>query len=126
MPAEQRTLTFGMLLKTAMWRWLAMSLQHRLRSGSVSGSSYRKAKIRHGPGCRRAAPASSDRRSWALWWSQSESRVPEIGTLGLMSGDGKRGAGHRPQATAPILDSTFFTVATSSVARQGTVLHLPW
>jgi hypothetical protein len=25
---------------------------------------------------------------------------------GLMSGDGKRGAGHRPQATAPILDST--------------------
>jgi hypothetical protein len=32
--------------------------------------------------------------------------VPEIGTLGLMSGDGKRSAGHRPQATAPILDST--------------------
>ena len=32
--------------------------------------------------------------------------MPEIGTLGLMSGDGKRGAGHRPQATAPILDST--------------------
>src|SRR5215213_5503439 len=25
---------------------------------------------------------------------------------GLMSGDGKRGVGHRPQATAPILDST--------------------
>jgi hypothetical protein len=24
----------------------------------------------------------------------------------LMSGDGKRGVGHRPQATAPILDST--------------------
>jgi hypothetical protein len=23
-----------------------------------------------------------------------------------MSGDGKRGVGHRPQATAPILDST--------------------
>jgi len=49
----------------------------------------------------------------------------EIRTSGSMSGDGKRGAGHRPQATAPILDSTFFTVATSSVARQGTVLHLP-
>jgi hypothetical protein len=32
--------------------------------------------------------------------------VPEIGTPGLMSGDGKRGVGHRPQATAPILDST--------------------
>src|SRR5262249_48228967 len=30
----------------------------------------------------------------------------EIGTFGLMSGDGKRGVGHRPQATAPILDST--------------------
>ena len=32
--------------------------------------------------------------------------MPEIGTLGLMSGDGKRSAGHRPQATAPTLDST--------------------
>jgi hypothetical protein len=32
--------------------------------------------------------------------------VPEIGTPGLMSEDGKRGVGHRPQATAPILDST--------------------
>ena len=32
--------------------------------------------------------------------------MPEIGTPGLMSGDGKRGVGHRPQATAPILDST--------------------
>ena len=34
--------------------------------------------------------------------------MPEIGTSGLMSGDGKRSAGHRPQATAPILDSTIF------------------
>src|SRR3984957_4953187 len=33
--------------------------------------------------------------------------MPEIGLSGLMSGDGKRGVGHRPQATAPILDSTF-------------------
>ena len=32
--------------------------------------------------------------------------MPEIGTFGLMSGDGKRSVGHRPQATAPILDST--------------------
>ena len=32
--------------------------------------------------------------------------MPEIGTSGLMSGDGKRGDGLRPQATAPILDST--------------------
>jgi hypothetical protein len=27
--------------------------------------------------------------------------MPEIGTSGLMSGDGKRSVGHRPQATAP-------------------------
>ena len=32
--------------------------------------------------------------------------MPEIGSSGLMSGDGKRGVGHRPQATAPILDFT--------------------
>ena len=30
--------------------------------------------------------------------------MPEIGTSGLMSGDGKRGDGQRPQATAPIRD----------------------
>ena len=32
--------------------------------------------------------------------------MPEIGTSGSMSGDGKRSVGHRPQATALILDST--------------------
>jgi glutamine amidotransferase PdxT len=32
--------------------------------------------------------------------------MPEIGLSGLMSGDGKRGVGQRPEATAPILDST--------------------
>jgi hypothetical protein len=32
--------------------------------------------------------------------------MPEIGSSGLMSGDGKRSVGHRPQATAPVLDST--------------------
>jgi hypothetical protein len=32
--------------------------------------------------------------------------MPEIGTSSSMSEDGKRGVGHRPQATAPILDST--------------------
>jgi hypothetical protein len=32
--------------------------------------------------------------------------MPEIGTSGSTSGDGKRSAGHWPQATAPILDST--------------------
>jgi hypothetical protein len=41
--------------------------------------------------------------------------VPETGTLGSMSGDGKRGVGHRPQATAPILDST--KPETSAVQR---------
>jgi hypothetical protein len=30
--------------------------------------------------------------------------MPEIGMSVSMSGDGKRGVGHRPQATAPILD----------------------
>ena len=30
----------------------------------------------------------------------------ETRTSGLMSGDGKRGVGHGPQATAPILDFT--------------------
>src|SRR5215468_9368470 len=32
--------------------------------------------------------------------------MPEIGTSASMSEDGKRGAGHRSQATAPVLDST--------------------
>ena len=32
--------------------------------------------------------------------------MPEIGTSGSMSGDGKRSAGLRPQATAPILNFT--------------------
>jgi hypothetical protein len=32
--------------------------------------------------------------------------MPAIGTSGSMSGDGKRSVGHRPQVTAPILDST--------------------
>jgi hypothetical protein len=32
--------------------------------------------------------------------------MPEIGTSGSMSGDGKRSVGHRPQVTAPILNST--------------------
>jgi hypothetical protein len=31
--------------------------------------------------------------------------MPEIGTSSSMSGDGKRSVGHRPQATAPVLDS---------------------
>jgi hypothetical protein len=39
----------------------------------------------------------------------SRSRMPEIGMSVSMSGDGKRGVGHRPQATAPILDYHHFT-----------------
>jgi hypothetical protein len=35
--------------------------------------------------------------------------MPEIGTSSSMSGDGKRSVGHRPQATAPVLDSTIAT-----------------
>ena len=42
--------------------------------------------------------------------------MPEIGTSGSMSGDGKRSVGHRPQATAPILD---FTISEMAVARVG-------
>jgi hypothetical protein len=37
--------------------------------------------------------------------------MPEIGTSGSMSGDGKRNVGHRPQVTAPILDSTIASLA---------------
>jgi c-di-GMP phosphodiesterase len=48
--------------------------------------------------------------------------VPEIGTPGLTSGDGKRGVGHRPQATAPILDSTISDLVDARLNRGGSVL----
>jgi hypothetical protein len=35
--------------------------------------------------------------------------MPESGTSGSMSGDGKRSDGQRPPVTAPILDSTIAT-----------------
>jgi hypothetical protein len=38
----------------------------------------------------------------------------------LMSGDGRRGVGHRPQATAPILDSTLADFASLRRARSPT------
>ena len=41
--------------------------------------------------------------------------MPEIGTSGSMSGDGKRGVGHWPQATAPILDSAKTDLETSAI-----------
>jgi hypothetical protein len=47
--------------------------------------------------------------------------MPEIGTSGLMSGDGKRGDGLRPQATAPILDSTLTDLGFSP---RNTVVNL--
>jgi hypothetical protein len=50
--------------------------------------------------------------------------MPEIGTSGLMSGDGKRGDGQRPQATAPILDSTIATLADLlERVPSGTCIH---
>jgi hypothetical protein len=45
--------------------------------------------------------------------------MPEIGTSGLMSGDGKRSVGHRPQATAPILDSTRSRTAVRLLPSHG-------
>ena len=38
---------------------------------------------------------------WALQRNQSESRMPEIGTSGLMSGEGKRGDAGRPKSPRP-------------------------
>jgi hypothetical protein len=43
----------------------------------------------------------------------------EIRTSGSMSGDGKRGAGHWPQATAPILDSTCSEVFGNAAILSG-------
>jgi hypothetical protein len=48
--------------------------------------------------------------------------MPEIGSSGLMSGDGKRGVGHRPQATAPILDSTGTELSPRRVSMELRVL----
>jgi hypothetical protein len=42
--------------------------------------------------------------------------MPEIGTSSSMSGDGKRSVGHRPQATAPVLDSTIASFRCCAVA----------
>src|ERR1700686_5071384 len=44
--------------------------------------------------------------------------MPEIGSSGLMSGGGKRGVGHRPQATAPILDSTVGDIRSTNGSNQ--------
>jgi hypothetical protein len=41
--------------------------------------------------------------------------MPETGTSSSMSGDGKRSVGHRPQASAPVLDSTIGEVTTSRI-----------
>jgi hypothetical protein len=65
---------------------------------------YRKAKAEH------LGPLPWDTLAWDpmpddMRWIQSESRMPEIGTSGSMSGDGKRAIG-KASSTAPILDST--------------------
>jgi hypothetical protein len=44
--------------------------------------------------------------------------MPEIGTSSSMSGDGKRSDGLRPQATAPILDSTKAAVPECLLSRR--------
>ena len=51
--------------------------------------------------------------------------MPEIGTSGSMSGDGKRGDGHWPQATAPILDSTEATRAARGESAPASKADLP-
>ena len=43
-----------------------------------------------------------------------------------MSGDGKRGAGHWPQATAPILDSTEGSAAFKARFEAGDASHPAW
>ena len=45
--------------------------------------------------------------------------MPEIGTSGSMSGERKRSAGHRPQATAPLLNSTISPSEGTRFRRQG-------
>ena len=51
--------------------------------------------------------------------------MPEIGTSSSTSGDGKRSVGHRPQATAPVLDSTKAAVEECQLFRrcQGVSRH---
>jgi hypothetical protein len=46
--------------------------------------------------------------------------MPEIGTSSSMSGDGKRSDGLRPQATAPILDSTRLCEKAKTLDRHRT------
>ncbi len=62
---------------------------------------------------RRASASSSSpwRAAVCLRRSQSESRMPEIGTSGLMSGEGKRNRHNRK--TAPFLDSTHQPISTT-------------
>jgi hypothetical protein len=50
--------------------------------------------------------------------------MPEIGTSSSMSGDGKRSVGHRPQTTAPVLDSTFASWPFASFRLGATIRSL--
>jgi hypothetical protein len=53
--------------------------------------------------------------------------MPEIGTSGSMSGDGKRSDAEWPQATAPVLDSTIAALdkcgGMSAVGETGHAAH---
>jgi hypothetical protein len=50
--------------------------------------------------------------------------MPEIGLSGSTSGDGKRSDGPRPQATAPILDSTW-SLASVALAVHARFTSIP-
>src|SRR6202030_1400621 len=76
----------------------AMSLRTPSMTGAVRGCCVE--------GRRRAAHRADSARGWftprvSLDESQSESRMPEIGTFGLMSGDGKRGVAEWPKLPRP-------------------------
>src|SRR5207247_3790677 len=86
-------------------------LRHRaaLPETASQGVIARHQPVPGGTGVRlsgRGPPAGADGRAFvSLRRSQSESRMPEIGTSGLTSGAGKRG-GASASVLAPSLDST--------------------
>jgi hypothetical protein len=61
--------------------------------------------------------------SCALRRSRSESRMPEIGSSGLMSADGKRGVGHRPKLLRP--SSTLPKMTSTSASIRSAISKCP-